>query len=370
MGLKEYLLSEAEHLKVHGRTTGCLSPLTLFWTGSGIELNAKASELWVELEADYEAHEPWIAVIINGVVVSRQMVTAGRKWLCIFRGMNHEAVKNIRIIKETQALNEDPKSRLQIRAIRCDGDFLPVEDKPCKIEFIGDSITSGEGSLGSKEEDDWIMMWFSAVNGYAHKTAERINADYRILSQSGWGVYTSYDNNPNKNIPSCYEKVCGTLNGGMNQELGAFQAHDFEAWQPDVVVINLGTNDEGAFHNPMWVDELTGKTYKQRKNEDGSFNEEDLKAFETAVTEFLIKLRKYNHKAYFIWAYGMLGDGILPAIRRGVEAYQLKSGDEKVSVLVLPCATEETFGARYHPGIISHEQAAKTLGDFIENILD
>ena len=51
-GLKEYKLSELGNLKVHGRTTGDLSPLSLFWTGSGIELNVKASELWIGLEAD------------------------------------------------------------------------------------------------------------------------------------------------------------------------------------------------------------------------------------------------------------------------------------------------------------------------------
>ena len=103
MGFMEYELSELANLKVHGRTTGCLSPLTLFWTASGIELNIKASELWVELEADYAAHEPWISIIINGVNVSRQMVTRGRKWICVFRGMNKEIIKKIRIIKETQA---------------------------------------------------------------------------------------------------------------------------------------------------------------------------------------------------------------------------------------------------------------------------
>lgn len=39
--LTEYSLSDIKHLKVHGRNTGNLSPLTLFWTGSGIELNVK-----------------------------------------------------------------------------------------------------------------------------------------------------------------------------------------------------------------------------------------------------------------------------------------------------------------------------------------
>ncbi|GAK41583.1 putative lipase [Paenibacillus sp. TCA20] len=43
--LQVYQLSDVSNLKVHGRTTGRLAPLTLFWTGSGIELNSIGSEL-------------------------------------------------------------------------------------------------------------------------------------------------------------------------------------------------------------------------------------------------------------------------------------------------------------------------------------
>src|SRR5690554_3247678 len=88
-----YTCSEIDHLKVHGRTTGCLTPLTLFWTASAIEVNARASELWIEVEADYDSYEPWISIVINSVPVSRQMLTAGRYWLCVFRGMNENAIK-------------------------------------------------------------------------------------------------------------------------------------------------------------------------------------------------------------------------------------------------------------------------------------
>jgi hypothetical protein len=49
-----YPLSDIPHMKVHGRTTGRREPLTLFWTASGIELNARGSELWIEVEASYE----------------------------------------------------------------------------------------------------------------------------------------------------------------------------------------------------------------------------------------------------------------------------------------------------------------------------
>ncbi|NMA32961.1 MAG: GDSL family lipase, partial [Clostridiaceae bacterium] len=63
--LKEYPLPRIRNMKVHGRTTGCLSPLTLFWTGSGVEFNARGSELWVEVETDYDVYEPWITILIN-----------------------------------------------------------------------------------------------------------------------------------------------------------------------------------------------------------------------------------------------------------------------------------------------------------------
>ena len=369
INLKVHTLADIKNLKVHGRTTGCLSPLTLFWTGSAIEVNAQGSELWIEVEADYDVYEPWISIVINSAIVSRQMILAGRHWLCVFRGMNENAVKNVRIVRDVQAMSGDPSCSLQIHAVKFDGEFLPVEEKPYKFEFIGDSITSGEGAIGARIEEDWVSMWFSALINYAAKTAEAMNAEYRIISQSGWGVLTSWDNNPHANIPEYYEKICGLLTGEKNEALGAFKENDFTAWQPDLVVVNLGTNDGGAFNSPEWKDEVTGETLKQRLNEDGTFNEEDLEAFKGAVVQFLIKLRKHNKQAHILWVYGMLGIPMMPAIYCAVDIYTKTTGDKKVSVFQLPNTTEETVGARSHPGSLSHENAAKALTEYIKEIL-
>lgn len=367
--LHTYSLPELPHLKIHGRTTSNLSPLTLFWTGSALELNVQATELWVEIEADYEMYEPWISIVINDAPVSRQMVTAGRHWLPVFRGMNAKTVKNVRIVSEVQAMSGDPGRLLQIYAVKTDGKFKPVQDKPYKIEFIGDSITSGEGVIGAKGEADWIPMWFSAVHNYTAMTAKALNAEHRVLSQSGWGVLTSWDNNPQGNLPQYYEQVCGLLSGGRNEALGAKAPHDFAAWQPDAVVVNLGTNDDGAFHNPEWRDPASGRVYKQRLNEDGSYNADDLAAFEQAACQFLITLRKNNKHAHIVWAYGMIGIPLMPAIYRAVDAYVKQTGDRNVSVFQMPNMTEETVGARSHPGVLAHEQAAEALTGYLKGIL-
>lgn len=367
--LKEYPLSGIEHLKVHGRTTECLSPLTLFWTGSAVELNVMGSELWVEVESDYDCYEPWISILINSVAVSRFMLLKGRYWICVFRGMNEYTPKNVRIVKEVQPMSSDPGCSLQMYAVKLDGEILPVAEKPYKIEFIGDSITSGEGLVGAKAEEDWVPMWFSAANNYCTLTAEIVNADYRILSQSGWGVRTSWDNNPFANIPAYYGQVCGLLTGDKNKALGAFEDHRFDSWQPDIIVVNLGTNDAGAFHSTEWKDPATGISYKQRLNEDGTFNREDLLSFEQAVADFLAKIRSYNQTAHIIWAYGMIGIPLMPAIYRAFESYTKQSGDTNASIFQLPNTTEETVGARQHPGVLAHQKAAKELASYIKEML-
>ena len=57
-------------------------------------------------------------------------------------------------------------------------------------------------------------------------TAKKLEADFRIISQSGWGVLSSWDNDPKCAIPKYYEKVCGVVNGERNEELGAYEYKD------------------------------------------------------------------------------------------------------------------------------------------------
>ena len=54
--LREYDLRELERGKqyrVLGRTGESVDPLYLFWTGSALELNLRATELWVTFESSY-----------------------------------------------------------------------------------------------------------------------------------------------------------------------------------------------------------------------------------------------------------------------------------------------------------------------------
>lgn len=347
--VKEYNLTQIEHLKVNGRTTGCLEPLTLFWTASGFEVNVKAAELWVEMEADYGEQEPWFSVLINGAPIARQMAMKGRNKVCLFRSRNPEEIKHVKFVKDSQAMHDDEKCCLQIHALYTDGEFCPVKEHKYKLEFIGDSITSGEGLYGAKEEIDWVSMFFSGVNSYAAMTAEKLDADVRICSQSGWGLFASWDGYLDRNLPDGYEKICGVLQGERNIALGAQNAYDFTKWQPDAVIINLGTNDASAFAIEDFAHEVS--------------------EFEDAATAFLEKVRRCNPDAEIVWVYGMLGDAMNLSIVRAIDTYSRKTGDTKVHYVQMPSTTSKTVGSREHPGVLNHQLAAEILSEYLISLI-
>lgn len=367
--LTETRIKDIPELKVHGRTTDCREPLTLFWTASGFECNVTGSELWVELEVTYETYEPWFSYTVNGDWVGRQMLQKGRYWVPLFRGMSPQNVKNVHFYKDLQAMSGDGHSYIHVHALRHDGSFVPVAEKKLKIEFIGDSITSGEGLFGAKQEWDWIPMFFSAIKSYAYQTAKALDAEYRVFSQSGWGVYNTWDNNTQGAIPKYYREICSLMPGEECRRLGGHAPHDFKSWQPDVVVVNLGTNDAASFDQPEWVDERTGELHKMRRNPDGSYCMEDVNAFEQAVKDFLKLIRSCNPNADIVWCYGMLGIGFQLYLCEAIAAYIRENKDYRVSYLQLPNTTEESVGSREHPGYLCHQQAAKVLTEHIQKML-
>ena len=352
-------------VRVLGRhTVGPDGALTLFATASGIECICTGSELWLELNADYELYEPWLSIELNGAWLSRLPVNPGASRVCVFRGMTPGTPKHVRVFKDVQAMYDDPRHLVQITALQWEeGGFLPLPAPRYRLEFVGDSITSGEGAIGARQEEDWVPAFFSAMNHYARLTADALEAEYRLVSQSGWGILSSWDNDPHRRVLSYYKEICGLARGERNAALGAGQPNDFAAWPADAVIVNLGTNDTNAAHNPPWTDPETGKSWAQ------DTTPEHRARLEQAVVEGLTMLRACNPGALLVWCYGMLGDELRPVLEGAVARYRQETGDGRACFLPLPATTPETLGARRHPGIEAHRQAAAVLAGFLGSAL-
>ncbi|MCR5556891.1 MAG: SGNH/GDSL hydrolase family protein [Butyrivibrio sp.] len=365
-------ISEIKNIRIFGRLGRQRQPLPLLFNGSGIEVVLTGSELWIDIETDSDFHEPWVAYEINGAFMGRQMLLPGEHRICLFRNMEPTTPKRVRFYRELQAMGDDVRCKILVKGLEIsdNGCFCEVPKYERRIEFIGDSITSGEGSYGAVQDVDWLAMYMSASVNYATMTAKELEADYHLISQGGWGVYCGWDNDPRHNIPSIYEKVCGFSAGPSNEALGCQDPYDFDSWQPDVIVVNLGTNDISAFSQPPFLNPADGKTYKQRRNEDGSLNREDELKIEDAIVNFLTMLRKHSPKAHIAWCYGMLFCDLNMTITEAMSKYREKTGDNNISFFQLPDTTPETYGAHMHPGRKSHENGAKALCQYLRAVMN
>lgn len=376
--MKEYKISDIQKKRILGRTAPLSQdkPLVLFWAASALEVRVRSSEVAVRLSADYDTSEPWVSVFVNGFFVSRFMVEKGEPRLyTVCRGLNPQNENLITIYKDTQPMTGEAHHSLFVHGVALcdDGVFCDVPPRKMRLEFVGDSITSGEGLAGSADEMDWIPQWFVASESYAAQVARNLDADFSCLSQCGWGLCWGWDGNRNNRIPPFYEQVCGVAWGEYQEALGAHAKFDFNGGC-DFVVINLGTNDNSAFFQPPWREAELKDEYRLRLSADGSVCADDARVFINSAKDFLKVVRRNNPNAVIIWCWGMIPlDVIPPLIQTAVEDYMGETGDKRVCALELDSMDEveklaDDKGSRGHPGPKTHRLAAQKICDLIRKL--
>ena len=365
-----YDIKDVYNVKLHGRIDNTLDVIPLMSNGQGIEVNATGSELWVDLEADYDFMEPWVAIEINGDLISRFMIDRGEHTICLYRGIESGRTTRVKFYRELQAMSEDPRTKVILKSFRTDGNFMAPPFYERRLEFIGDSICSGEGTYGSPDDEDWTAYCMSYSRTFINLTCKELDAESRIISQGGWGIFTGWDNDRRHVIKDFYEKQCGLAFGEENRKYGSDRAYDFASWDPDAVIINLGTNDAVAFNEASFTDPETGETYKMRKNQDGSIVSEDEESIIKAAIDLIKMVRKDNPSSHIVWMYGMMGYDLSLVISDAINRYKAETHDNNIQYLMLPAINKDTVGAREHPGLKAHEIAARILTDYLKSVFE
>ncbi|MEM1137478.1 MAG: SGNH/GDSL hydrolase family protein, partial [Bacteroidota bacterium] len=122
--------------------------------------------------------------------------------------------------------------------------LVPTDKLPeRKIEFIGNSITCGYGNEGDSARCKYSSLTQNGYMAYSAITARNLNAEYRAVAYSGMGIYRNYSSSIKYTMTEMYD-----FTYPQNDSI----CWDFTQWQPDIVVINLSTNDF-ARNNPERV---------------------------------------------------------------------------------------------------------------------
>lgn len=327
----------------------------LVQSASGIEFSFTGTKASVVLKGDSNSTSPWgkdnyarYAVYVDGERIADDMMNEGSRTVDIFSS-DTEKETTVKILK----LSECANSTLGIESINVTsiGDIKPTEDKELKIEFIGDSITCGYGVDDEVKEHHFKTDTEDATKAYAVRTAELLDADYSLVSYSGNGIISGYttDGKAQKaqRVPDFYARL-----GKSNGKCGGFSVNDidwsFDSFQPDVVVINLGTNDSSYTGN----DEE-----KQREYIDG-------------YVSFLVDIREKNADAHILCTLGIMGDTLYPAVETAVNEYVEQTGDKKVSAMRFDVQNSaDGYAADWHPTEKTHAKSAEKLAGEIRTII-
>jgi hypothetical protein len=211
-----------------------------------------------------------------------------------------------------------------------------------KIEFIGNSITCGLGNEwdGVAKRHDYSMQ--NQYYTYAAIAARELNAQCFVVARSGIGIYRNTNGNVNGDKNN-FQAVYPFTNFGTTGE-----RWNFKNYTPDVVCVNLGTNDTT---NPTYKTELLAAAYKK----------------------FIGTLRLNYPNAKIILLTGTMVKGqrlanIQKAQKEAI-AYHKSRGDNQIYRLdFTPADGSLGYGYAKHPSKAQHELMAAELVPFIRKI--
>ena len=334
-----------QNTKLIGRTLAKDDVTWLVHSGSAMECTVSGTEASVTICGDGgvysdEKYRPRYGVYVDGVLIADVVMSEEEQEVELFSGTTARTA-TVRVMHLSEANNGCIGVKRLTVTSSAVSPVKPTAKKDLTIEFIGDSITC---AYGVEAESQYVGFSTATENfslSYAYLTAQLLDADYSAVSYSGYGIVSGYSNDGTKNTDSLvppYYEVVGKPSGYQSE-------WDFHAHPVDVIVVNLGTNDDSYASKEL---ETRGPEYQE------------------GYVDFLKQIRKCNPDAKIICTLGIMGCAELyPYIEAAVEAV----GDPDISCYESPVQDMNDLGADWHPSPATHEKNAYLLADKISEVL-
>jgi len=218
------------------------------------------------------------------------------------------------------------------------GDAIPLPaPAPAarSIEFIGDSHSVGYGntSRGRTCSNQEVHDLTDSQQAFGPLLARRLGADYRVVAYSGFGIVRNYNgSSAGLNLPTLYSR--------LKPDDAAHLETDAGDWHPQLIVINLGTND---FSTPLHAGEAWANDAALRAD------------YRTKYIAFARMLMRKQPQAHLIL---MGGDSFYGEVQQIAAAL---NQDSPGRVLTLHVGPMELTACNYHPSLKDHQMNADGL---------
>lgn len=230
--------------------------------------------------------------------------------------------------------------------------LLPTTPPSVRMEFIGDSITCGYGNEHSSPnpvDDHFTTLNSNAYMAWGAIASRMLNAQYVAVAYSGRGMIRNFAGHASPTLPDVYLKI--------HPDEPDSPLWEPSRYTPDIVVVNLGTNDFSEGLTPGVAVNEVQKEYTVR------------------YIKFIQELLGYYPKAHFILAIGPMLSNNYPngynalarvrdAIQETIRTLTSKGYNQIHSLELSP--QQPPFGEDFHPTIATHQKMADELVSFIK----
>lgn len=228
-------------IRYTGRTAVSDEGVSFDWSGCTMECRFTGRTLAIRVS---DTRKNYYNLTVDGRD-ARVVVVTGRDTLITLAANLPRGEHLLRMQKRTEA--EQGCTTIHAVLLDKEGRLLPAPAAPQRhIEFIGNSLTCGYGTEGLSPDEPFKAETENCDKSFSCIIARYFGADYTLISHSGQGAARNYGD---KNSTSRLTMV---------QRIGrTFDQREAPAWdfarapfRPDLVVINLGTNDFSTLPHP------------------------------------------------------------------------------------------------------------------------
>ena len=199
------------------------------WSGSAMEARFSGTQVSARLGGSNN----YFDVVLDGVV-QPVIKTSGQASNAIATGLA-AGTHDVLVFRRDEAFdNPATFSGFDFGS----GALLAPPPAPARrIEIVGDSISAGYGDECANASTGFSAATENEYIAYGPLTARALGADVHVIAWSGKGLYRNLDGSMTETMPILWQRTIPTDTSSH---------WDPSQWIPNVVVINLGTNDYNA----------------------------------------------------------------------------------------------------------------------------